>query len=389
MLNISKNIYVGWDSASVTKYPLPEAEILPIGNTTNERKKLSKISNINNVSHEYENVPLPGFTLYRVGKKNWGSVNETWQVMDPRGFLARISSLNLENILHVSGITEGLIQERCVWARENTETKMILVPVSSSAYIDAITNTELFESKVDMKDVQIGDTVLMQNKATGIYMGTVSLYGPVVESYNRLTLELRAQTALRRQVIKIKDKRYFYQTDAKILKVIKQAETAITLKESIEEMNNAIASGLSYFGNSVTGLGQYFGSHGVTRFVSASATNDVKMTFEEISEYDASSLFYDALNNSDVGKIVLENSAGARFLVDYPYVPNLHGSSCSISNFYTCEIDLPTLDETTIIKSKSRLNRYSSHMNRPKSEKLDKFKKFYKIVKHVKNNTYI
>ena len=84
---------------------------------------------------------MPGFTLYKTGRKNWGSADQTWLVIDPRGFLVRITNVNLEEILHVTGITEGLIQEKCVWARENSQTKMTLVPVTSPDYIEATKNT--------------------------------------------------------------------------------------------------------------------------------------------------------------------------------------------------------------------------------------------------------
>ena len=41
MLNISKQIYVGWDLSAVFSY-LPEAEIIPIGNSSQEKKKMEK-----------------------------------------------------------------------------------------------------------------------------------------------------------------------------------------------------------------------------------------------------------------------------------------------------------------------------------------------------------
>src|ERR1035437_1127776 len=175
MLNIAKTLYAGWDPSSATKYELPEAEIIPLGESKNEMKKLDTITKRYPTLYEHDNIPLPGFTLYKSDRKNWGSIDQTWLVIDPRGFLVRISSKNLDNILHVTGITEGLIQQKCVWARENTETKMALVPVTSGAYYDAALNTKLIEDKVDMKDVQIGDTVLLQNKLTGIYRGVASL----------------------------------------------------------------------------------------------------------------------------------------------------------------------------------------------------------------------
>ena len=73
-------------------------------------------------NHYFDNIPLPGFTLSENNRKNWGSKDETWLIVDPRGFFARISNDNLNDILHVTGITEGLIQEKCVWAREDSKS---------------------------------------------------------------------------------------------------------------------------------------------------------------------------------------------------------------------------------------------------------------------------
>src|SRR5690606_39188374 len=108
MINIAKQIYAGWGTG--TKYDLPEAEVIPHGTSSNEKKKLEKFTKSHAVIKEHDNVPLPGFTLYKVDRKNWGSQDQTWLIIDPRGFLVRISNDNLEDILYVTGITEGLIQ---------------------------------------------------------------------------------------------------------------------------------------------------------------------------------------------------------------------------------------------------------------------------------------
>lgn len=129
MLNISRQIYSGWNTASANE--LPEAEIIPFGKSSNEKKRLETFTKRYPVLNEYENIPLPGFTLYKSNRKNYGSADPTWLIIDPRGFMVRITNDNLEDILHVTGITEGLIQQKCVWAREDSQTKMILVPISS------------------------------------------------------------------------------------------------------------------------------------------------------------------------------------------------------------------------------------------------------------------
>ena len=216
MLNISKQIYAGWPTYGTVL--LPEAEVTPIGDSPQEKKKLEKFVARNPNIKEYDNIPLPGFTLFDVSKKTWTAADSTWQVIDPRGFTTRISQKNMSNILTVTGITEGLIQQKCVWAREDSQSVMELIPVSSSDYIEAVENTELIESKVDLANVEIGDTVLLQNKLRGTYLGVHSLYAAMDKT--SMKSDFKVQVGLRKQVIEVSKGQFHYQTDAKILKIL-------------------------------------------------------------------------------------------------------------------------------------------------------------------------
>jgi len=385
MLNIARTIYVGHDPSSAKKYELPEVEVIPLGESTNEKKKLANITKKYASIREHENIPLPGFTLYMIDRKNWGSIDQTWLIIDPRGFLVRISSKNLENILHVTGITEGLIQEKCVWARENTETKMTLVPVSSSHYVDAVENTELIESKVDMKDVQIGDTVLLQNKLQGIYRGVVSLYGPL-NDYSILN-EYKPQIFLRRQILEVDPGKYHYHTDLKILKIIKKASMTLTREESVSDMNAQILSGNAYFSNTTHMSGTYYGGRGRVKLASIHAVPKVLLRFEEVTKEEATTLFYAGSASSDFGMLLLENIKEEGFLVDYPYCYTGQ-SSVTSSNFDTSRIllcDRAKAEKITLVDK--RKSRWGNSVN-PGPYSLDHFEKFYKIVKHVKDQTY-
>ena len=226
MLNISKQIYAGWD-LSYSGNILPEAEVIPLGESVNEKRKINKITSKYSSIKEFDNIPLPGFTLSENNRKNWGSKDETWLIVDPRGFFVRISNDNLNDILHVTGITEGLIQEKCVWAREDSKTDMMLVPISSELYLKASKNTELLEDKISIKDVQIGDKVLLQSGLTGTYMGVLSLYGTLTYSYSNKDYSRKPQTYLRRQVCHVGNDRYYYHTDIKILKVLEKREKPV------------------------------------------------------------------------------------------------------------------------------------------------------------------
>src|ERR1035437_768185 len=336
MLNIAKTIYAAWNPGN-QKYELPEAEVIPLGESTNEKKKLSTITKRYTALYEHDNIPLPGFTLHKTDRKNWGSTDQTWLVIDPRGFLVRISSKNLESILLVTGITEGLIQEKCVWARDNSETKMTLVPVSENNYIEAVQNTELLENKVDMKDVQIGDTVLLQNKLQGTYMGVASQYSPL--NHYSSDNSYRPHAQLRRQIIEVAPGIYHYQTDIKILKVIKKTSTPMTRQEAVDKMNKDIIADMAYFTCSSDMTTIRFGSRDKIKLVSTHAIPKVSMSFEEITIEEATELFFKGLISSEAGLILLENPKKGKFLVDYPYM--FSSSQLCTENYFNVSKLLP------------------------------------------------
>lgn len=382
MLNIAKQIYSGWNTTGV-KHDLPEAEVIPFGTSANEKKRLETITKRYTVLKEHDNIPLPGFTLYKNERKNYGSADPTWLVIDPRGYLVRITNDNLEDILHVTGITEGLIQQKCVWAREDSQTKMILVPTSSPLYIEASKNTELMDDRVSIKDVQIGDEVLLQNKLTGTYMGVLSLYAPV-DSYGT---PRKPQVFLRRQIVRVDKGKYHYQTDLKILKVTKKTTTAITREESAEAMNLEIAGGKAYFGNTpympTTG---YYSTRGMIKHISIHAVPKLTMSFVEITKDEAVNLFKEAAAISDEGMLVIEQNNGQKYLIDFPY-----SSSSKKANMHAFEAyKIKNLDAAAEKIELVDANNRSYYNSKTKEvHDLDNFAKFYKIVKHVKKESYV
>lgn len=380
MINISETIYAAWDSANGLE--LPEAEVGPIGESINEIKRFSTITKKYSTIVEHDNIPLPGFTLYTTNRKKWGSIEQTWLIIDPRGMMVRISSHNLDSILHVTGITEGLIQEKCVWARQDSETKMILVPVSSPDYIQAIDNTNLIMNKVSMKDVQIGDTVLLQNKLSGIYRGVASLYGQLQEHSSSL-LDLTPSRFLRRQILEVSPGNYYHQSDLKILTVLKKAEVPMTRAESINEMNESISSGVFKFSN-VKEMTSY--RVGKIRVVSAHAIYKIQMSFQEITKDAAIVLFNVGIEDTDVGQLLLESASGNYYIIDYPYL--YPQQTCTPSSFNTIKVKNDELLTTECITLASRRKSFWGIQPESTVSSLDDFTNFYKIVKHIKNTTY-
>ena len=388
MLNIARQIQVAWDSTKSARSGLHEAEIVPIGNTSNEKRKLSNLTKRNNTLKEHENVPLPGFTLLKTERKTWGSLDQTWLIIDPRGFLSRISPNNLEKILHVTGITEGLIQEKCVWAREDSQTTMTLVPVTSPDYVAAVQNTELIEGKVSIKDVQIGDTVATQTGMTGTFMGVLSLYGPIIESGGGY----KPQVFLRRQIVKVSKGKYVYQSDAKILQVTKTAKTPMTREESAKLMNDEIAAGTAQFSPVNTFNNGYYSNRGAITMVSVNAVPKVPMSFIEITRDEAEKLFKTGYDSCDIGMMAMvEIGSGRKWIVEQPTSSySKSRTTCNINAFDVQEIvtDLSTTELIQAPKNTSNNWVYRSNPRAP-SKQLDNFAKFYKIVKHVKSETFV
>lgn len=382
MLNISRQIYAAVD-AKQTKYDLPEAEILPGGNTANEKKKLDKITTKFGLVTEHENVPLPGFTLYKSDRKKWGSLDQTWLVIDPRGFLARITSENLEKILHVTGITEGLIQEKCVWAREDSQTKLTLIPVTSTNFQEAVSNTELLESKISIKEVNIGDKVIMQNGLSGTYYGVATLYG-TIEDYAR-DGEHKPQVHLRRQIIEVSPGKFFFQGDAKILRVTEKTDKKLTREDAVKYLNAHISTNAAFFGSTTHSIhyGKYYSNRDRIRFVSVHAVPKPLLSLVEITKLEATSLFHDCQLDKDSYKLVLEKSPGKLYVIDFLYSQSTL-SPVSIYGFDIASMEL-TADKQKIVQERRR----NLRVLKKNEEALDKFTKFYKIVKHVKNETYV
>ena len=385
MLNISKQIYIGWDASGPAPL-LPEVEIMPIGETPSEKTKLTKFAGKHPNLQEYDNIPLPGFTLHDVSKKTWTASDSTWLVIDPRGFITRITQRNMANILDVTGITEGLIQQRCVWAREDEKSELELIPMSSPDFVEAIENTELIESKVNLDEVEIGDTVLLQNKLMGTYLGVHSLYAEMDRS--SMKGNYKVQVALRKQVIEISKGKFHYQTDAKILKVLEKATKVWTREEANEYLNNNIRNNPAiYFTPYARMGGHYYGSHGRIRLASVHAVQKVPINLVEIDLAEASKILAECIVYTDTGRLVVEAGNGKKFTMDFPW----WGSTlCKVPHgeFYIDEIASVEKDCLVHTPAKTQYHGVAGRSQKP-SFKLDIFAKFYKIVKSVKADTYI
>lgn len=117
-----------------------------------------------------DNVPLPGFKIAEsVRRVYWGGGNVVWRIVDPHGYELEISSSNLAKILDCSSVVNGEIVGECVWGRDKAQN--VLLPVSSQPYLDAVSNTSRVGKRVPLKDVSVGDTVVLKDGTVGVYAG--------------------------------------------------------------------------------------------------------------------------------------------------------------------------------------------------------------------------
>jgi len=389
MINFPKTITYYYDKPQNSHNPLPQASLVPCEDTPAVKTKITKLSKILPNIGDFDNEPCPGFYI---ASKDWSVVGgETWWwIADPRGFLAKVSSKNLESIFHSSYITNGVIQSRCAWARDNNSSSLFLVNENSPEFAEAQKNSEILENKIDVKSVDIGDTVLTQSGVTGVYMGSHTLYTPMVDtpgSNNSPCLAFSSKA--RRQIIKIGVGKYFYQSDVKILKVISKALAPMTKESAADLMNREIDTITTLFTthpNLGSSINSYFTYKSVIRKVFPFSTVNQWIDIEPIDRPEAEILFNKSLTCGDASALMLEDALGKKYIIDYPMSLYFNGlTNFSINSFPIIEV-LSIQTSKLLLASRRSASNYSS---KKKLYDLSFFVKFYKINKHIKDNIYV
>lgn len=129
-----------------------------------------------------DNVLMTGFKIAH-SVSRYSTSNVVWRILDPRGFELEISSPNMSDLIGVTTIENGEIQERCIWARQGANN--VLLAENDPEYIQAKTNSERVEKKVSLRDLEIGNTVVLFNGTIGQYMGCFHFLSLSYGSYNR------------------------------------------------------------------------------------------------------------------------------------------------------------------------------------------------------------
>lgn len=178
-IKIPAKHYVGMVKRSTEKIPL--GFITPWGEDAAAKKRIQTIDNWARQSYNskalepmiIENVPMNGFKMTTdIRSSSYGGVDK-WRIEDPRGFELEITSHNLAQLLTVGMIDRSEIMDTCVWARNGQQN--VLLSTNTDEYKAAVQNTQIANMTADWKTVKIGNTVLLQNNVTGVWLGR--MYG--------------------------------------------------------------------------------------------------------------------------------------------------------------------------------------------------------------------
>lgn len=118
------------------------------------------------------NELMSGFKISNVNK-GYKDKNDTWRIVDPRGFELEIYSGNLSEILSNNTVENGEIICKCIWGR--SQGINFLLSENSEVYQNAMKNTARMNKKISLRDVKPGNTVVLKNGTVGVYMGALHL----------------------------------------------------------------------------------------------------------------------------------------------------------------------------------------------------------------------
>lgn len=388
----TNNSYI--NKANNTRY-IENSFIMAYGKSKKEikakEKKLTQYDELVIV----ENTIMPGFVIKKSTKNSYsGYFSANWVVCDPRGFETYISTENLEYILRNATISNGLINEVCVWTRSDNDMKLFLTPLSDEhIFQELLTNTELMNEKVDPKSIEIGDKIMLQSGLVGTYMGKFNLYGKYTKYFNKEDkyTYIIPQVYRNKQVLQVDNSKFYFATDLDPLKIIDKCKTTTSVKQTLLDMNKKLQEDHSKF---LFYDGPIFNSQLPKNylfcrdisFITKCTTAKVKMHLEEITNAEAEEISEKIKDNSTLTLLVLEDSGGQRFIIheqlrrinytlfNMPKKPNFRKSSVIINSqvFYNIPVKNPHVPD-----------------DMPSENFLSDFVKYYKVVKTVPNQSFI
>jgi len=258
-----------------------------------------------------ENKPMVGFKIGRAIRRHrsWGGNASYVRIEDPRGFELEISIENLVMCMVDNIIDNGEIMAECVWGRDGNRN--ILLPTNSEPYKDSVATTAAVSAAISLRDVKLGDEIVLVTGETGIYCG--AMYA--IERYRG---EVRISDA-KRYVIKQTNNgadkvQYIGRASIKVSKVTTPGKGATTVAEIEREIAEAIKADPTACSNySNTSYGTTLAWMGSNK-TSTVTIREITMTEDETKELANKSTdghysckLYVAIE-SNSGKIIVSNA---------------------------------------------------------------------------------
>lgn len=187
----------------------PLAFMVPDGNDKAAQKRKKTALDWGNTDIKpitTKNKLMNGFKILN-SKRRYYSNNVVFRILDPRGFELEINAENLERLISCSTIENGEILSACMWARKRTAN--YLISEDDELLQQAKENTVRLDNFVDISQVAIGDTVLLQSGVECVYLGRLHPVLTQSESWRRSNTKMSAAMS----VIISKNKKYFFQVD--------------------------------------------------------------------------------------------------------------------------------------------------------------------------------
>ena len=146
-----------------------------------------------------DNPPLSGFTFVDVVSR-YRTQNKLMRVFDPRGFIVEVSIDILLEIMQSATIKNGIIQEKCFWARKGAEN--ILIPENTPLHEQYLSETVLSKAaNISTKNLKVGGLYINKDGKKYFYLGKLVL---------KVDKENTSSTAFTKYSDLVKNKYEFY-----------------------------------------------------------------------------------------------------------------------------------------------------------------------------------
>lgn len=120
-----------------------------------------------------DNPPLSGFTFVDVISR-CRTKNKLMRVFDPRGFIVEVSIDILLEIMQSATIKNGVIQEKCFWARKGAEN--ILIPENTLLHEQYLSETVYAKAaNISTKNLKVGGLYINKDGKKYFYLGKLVL----------------------------------------------------------------------------------------------------------------------------------------------------------------------------------------------------------------------